>query len=135
MNDLITSTSLLLAASLALAACSAREPERRPTYEFDIAPIMEQHCIKCHSASNMGAIVSGFDAGSYDKMMRGTKQGPIINPGSADSSPLYLLVSGSADPVIQMKHKSVSPAPEQTETIRLWIDQGAAKNDSKPSFQ
>jgi hypothetical protein len=119
----ITPTGILLAVLLALAACSAKEPEL--TYKDDIAPIMAQHCVECHSAANMGAIVSGFDAGSYEKMMNGTKHGLIINPGSAESSPLYLLASGSAAPVIQMKHRDVSPGPEQIETIKLWIDQGA----------
>lgn len=96
---------------------------------------MEQHCVECHSAANMGTIVSGFDAGSYIQIMRGTKQGAAVIPGSADTSPLYLIVSGSADPVIQMKHREISPTPEQTDTIRLWINQGAVSNDSKESFQ
>ncbi|MDX2486588.1 MAG: hypothetical protein QNL03_03730 [Gammaproteobacteria bacterium] len=126
-----TPTGILLAVLLALAAaaCSTKEPVL--TYKDDIAPIMAQHCVECHSAGNMGAIVSGFDAGSYEKMMKGTKHGLMINPGSAESSPLYLLASGSAAPVIQMKHRNVSPGPEQIETIKLWIDQGAVYLNEK----
>lgn len=126
-----TPTGILLAVLLALAAaaCSTREPVL--TYKDDIAPIMAQHCVECHSAGNMGAIVSGFDAGSYEKMMKGTKHGLMINPGSAESSPLYLLTSGSAAPVIQMKHRNVSLGPEQIETIKLWIDQGAVYLNEK----
>jgi len=126
-----TPTGILLAVLLALAAaaCSTREPVL--TYKDDIAPIMAQHCVECHSAGNMGAIVSGFDAGSYEKMMKGTKHGLMINPGSAESSPLYLLASGSAAPVIQMKHRNVSLGPEQIEIIKLWIDQGAVYLNEK----
>ena len=83
------------------------------------------HCLECHRAGRTGALVSGFDAGSYEKLMNGMKQGHVINAGSAETSLLYLVASGRADPVIQMNHSDVSPGPEEIQTIKLWIDQGA----------
>ena len=125
VNELANPTRILLSVFLALTACSAEEPTRILTYDVDIAPIMEMHCLECHSAGRAGALVSGFDAGSYEKLMNGTQQGLMINPGSAETSLLYLLASGAADPVIQMNHSDVSPGPEEIQTIKLWIDQGA----------
>jgi hypothetical protein len=60
--------------------------------------------------------------------MKGTKLGPVIVPGSAESSTLYRLVAGKADPKINMPHGKAPLTPGEIETIRLWIDQGAMDN-------
>jgi hypothetical protein len=50
-----------------------------------------------------GANKSGFQIDSYASIMKGTKFGPIIVPGSSESSTLYILVAGKADPTINMR--------------------------------
>jgi len=65
---------------------------------------------------------------SYEHVMRGTKYGPVIVPGSSTSSTLYRLIAGETDPSIRMPHGR-APLPEsEVELIAAWIDQGAKNN-------
>ncbi|MCK7580275.1 MAG: hypothetical protein MZV65_34635 [Chromatiales bacterium] len=41
---------------------------------------------------------------SYESLMKGTKFGPVIVPGSSLTSALNMLVEGRADPSIKMPH-------------------------------
>jgi hypothetical protein len=75
-----------------------------------------------------GAKKSGFQVDSYASIMKGTKLGPVIVPESADSSTLYILIAGKADPTINMPHGKQPLSANEIETVRLWIDQGAMDN-------
>ena len=72
-----------------------------------------------------GAQKSGFQIDSYASIMKGTKLGPVIVPGSAESSTLYRLVAHKANPRINMPHGKAPLTAGEIDTIRLWIDQGA----------
>jgi len=116
--------AVFLAPVLLITGCGG---EPKLTYVTDVEPIFKTHCVECHLASGDGFKASGFGMGNYDDVMKGTKFGPVINPGSAISSTLYLLISGKADPSIRMPHGK-SPLPEKDiETIQKWIDQGAQR--------
>jgi hypothetical protein len=58
-------------------------------------------------------------------MMKGTKFGAVVVPGSSVSSTLYRLVSGQADPSIRMPHGQSALPDTDVATIAAWIDQGA----------
>jgi len=118
--------SLLVVAGI--AACDREAPFRKVTYVNDVEPIVQQHCVECHVAGQQGTEKSGYVMDSYDAVMKGTRFGPVIVPGSAESSSLYLLVSGKADPSIQMPHGKVPLTGDQIKTIQLWIDKGAVKD-------
>jgi hypothetical protein len=61
--------------------------------------------------------------------MKGTKFGPVVQPGNSFESVLVMLVEGRADQSIKMPHQDEPPlAAEQIETLKLWIDQGANNN-------
>ena len=75
-----------------------------------------------------GAQKSGFQIDSYASIMKGTKLGPVIVPGSAESSTLYRLVAHKANPRINMPHGKAPLTAGEIDTIRLWIDQGAMDN-------
>ena len=73
----------------------------------------------------------------YDGIMKGTKFGPVVVPGSSISSSLYLLVAGKTSPEIQMppqhegawaKGRGTPLTDKQIEIIAAWIDQGAKDN-------
>jgi mono/diheme cytochrome c family protein len=115
----------ILVSTLMTIACSGAH---KPGYTADVRPILDKHCAECHMPDMEGAQKSGFQIDSYASIMKGTKFGPVIVPGSADSSTLYILVAGKANPKINMPHGKQPLSPSEIETLRLWIDQGAMDN-------
>jgi len=66
---------------------------------------------------------------SYDEVMKGTRNGPMIIAGDVEGSNILVLMEGRADPSISMPHGEQKPVPKQDiETIKTWIDQGAKNN-------
>ena len=107
------------------------------SFSSDVQPIFEEHCIECHDSGGEGVVTSGFSVLSYDSIMKGTKFGRVIVPGSSMSSALYLVVAGKSAPEIQMPphHTQAwaegrgSPiADDEIKIIQTWIDQGAQDN-------
>jgi len=109
-----------------LAACGGEEPV---SFAQDVRPILDQHCIACHTAGGAGQKASGFSMDSYEDLMKGTQAGPMIVPGDALGSNMLVLMEGRADPSISMPHGSMKPVPQnEIDTIRRWIEQGAKNN-------
>lgn len=119
------SLPLFLFSAVLSVACSS---QHKPGYTADVRPILDKHCAECHMPDAEGAQKSGFQIDSYASIMKGTKFGPVIVPGAAESSTLYILVAGKADPKINMPHGKAPLSEAEIETIRLWIDQGALDN-------
>ena len=116
---------LILASALATIGCSG---EKKLSYTADVRPIMVKYCAECHMPNKDGANKSGFQLDSYASIMKGTKFGPVIVPGSSESSTLYILIAGKADPKINMPHGKQPLTPDEINTIKHWIDQGAQEN-------
>lgn len=107
------------------------------SYADDIQPIFNASCVGCHSGSGEGMDTSEYLMIDYDNVMKGTKFGQVVVPGSRMSSSLYLVVAGKTAPEIRMPpHNDESFAEGRgfmlsanaIETIGLWIDQGAKNN-------
>jgi Planctomycete cytochrome C len=121
----------LMVISLLATGCS-----EQVSFENDVMPILSANCLSCHGDNGEGFNKSGFSVKDYDSVMIGTKFGTVIVPGDSASSTLYRLVAHLTDPKIQMPPhhedalavgRGVELTPEQIETIRKWIDQGAKK--------
>jgi mono/diheme cytochrome c family protein len=121
MSRKIMGLTVMLIAAAGINGCS-----RRVTYA-DVAPIFQQKCAECHTAGKEGTLKSGFSVESYETVMKGTRLGPVIVKGSAESSSLYRLVAGETDPSIHMPHGKPSLPKDQIKTIETWINQGAVK--------
>ena len=128
MNIRYTLLVLSLLFVVGITACDTEAPFRKVTYVADVEPIVQQHCMECHAAGGQGAEKSGYLMDSYEDVMKGTKFGPVIVAGSSESSSLYRMVAGKADPAIRMPHGKVPLSDEQIKTIQLWIDKGAIKD-------
>ena len=121
--------AMLAVAAVGLLAASACE--RTPTVSFqkDVVPILDQHCKSCHLPGQPGYVVSGFEVGSYESLMKGTKFGPVVLPGDPLTSVLVMLIEGRVDPSLRMPHgDATTPTEEQVLTIRRWVEQGAKNN-------
>ena len=119
---------LALAAGALLAGTAC---ERTPTvsYRTDVAPILDKHCKSCHVPGEAGYVVSGFELGSYDALMKGTQFGPVVLPGDPLTSVLVMLIEGRADPSLRMPHGDASTlTADEILAIRRWVEQGAKNN-------
>ncbi len=124
---------LWLTPTLLLTACG----QGQVSFSDDVLPILDRYCINCHSGTGEGAQRSEYLVTDYDGVMKGTKFGPVVVPGSRLSSSLYLVVAGKTAPEIRMPPhneeslatgRGVMLSADAIETIGLWIDQGARNN-------
>jgi hypothetical protein len=134
--------NLILAGSLAalvgLSGCErGADTASQVSFKDDVLPIMKSNCVQCHDVASEGVATSGLNLSDYDAIMKGTRYGAVVVPGSAESSSLYLVVAHKTDPKIHMPpHHQDSMAEGrgealselQIETIKAWIDQGAQNN-------
>jgi hypothetical protein len=118
----------LAASVVILGACGQKEKVSPVSFAAQVKPILDQNCVECHKAAGQGYGKSGLRLDSYESLMAGTKFGPVVKPGSAISSSLYLLVAGKADPSIRMPHNREPLPSASVELIKNWIDQGAKNN-------
>lgn len=118
-------TVLITLSALAVAALQTGCGEKALTYQADIKPILDANCVSCHVPGGDGYEKSGLRLDSHEAMIKGTKFGAVVVPGSSVSSTLYRLVSGQADPSIRMPHGSAALPDADVATIAAWIDQGA----------
>ena len=115
----------LTLSALAIAALQTGCGSKALTYQANVKPILDNHCISCHTPGGAGFEKSGLRLDSYDAMMKGTKYGAVVVPGSSVSSTLYRLIAGKADPSIRMPHGQTALPDADVATIAAWIDQGA----------
>ncbi|HYP66775.1 MAG TPA: c-type cytochrome domain-containing protein [Thiobacillaceae bacterium] len=118
----------MAASAVMLGACGQKEKVSPVSFAAQVKPILDQNCVECHKAAGQGYSKSGLRLDSYESLMAGTKFGPVVKPGSAISSSLYLLVAGKADPSIRMPHNREPLPSASVELIKNWIDQGAKDN-------
>jgi hypothetical protein len=132
MSEMSTTKNIAAIAAIALPAalvgCSNAESAKPVSFQNDVKPILDANCLECHTDGGAGTEASGFLMTSYDELMRGTKYGPVVDPGSSISSTLVLLVEGKADPSLRMPHGRDPLPPEQIAVIKDWVDQGAKDN-------
>ena len=132
MQNRIRSIIIITAIPLFSVSCSLPV-----SFSKDIKPILAANCLTCHDGSGEGSSTSGFSVKTYDSIMNGTKYGPVVVPGSSESSTLYRMVAHKVDEKIQMPphHKETlaegrrkALTERQIEYIEKWIDQGAKNN-------
>src|SRR5713226_4834822 len=90
-----------------------------PSFSRDVAPILRDNCLACHSsAQKMGELIME----SHASLLKGGAHGPPIIPGKAAESRMLQMLEGKIQPQMPMGGKL---QPEQIEIIAKWIDAGA----------
>jgi WD40 repeat protein len=121
----------LLAAAAAGAVASAQPPApgAAPDFAADVAPIIEQQCLRCH---NTAKVEGGLLLESHEDLMRGGDSGSPIVAGKPDESPLILQLEGRAKPKMPPKRDL---APDEIAILRAWVAAGArASAPTRPSL-
>jgi uncharacterized membrane protein len=93
-------------------------------YAQQVHPILDANCVSCHGASKTSG---GLRMDSYDTLMKGGKDGPVVVAGQADKSLLLTRVT------LPPGHKEFMPAEgkpplrgQEISYLRAWIQQGAS---------
>ncbi len=118
----------VLAFGITAAAVAPAVGVEHASFNRDVFPILQQHCVECHQQGGPGYQKSGLDMTSYEGIMKGTKFGAIVVPGSSFTSNLSVLIEGRARPEINMPHARKPLSRWQRLLIRRWIDRGAKDN-------
>jgi hypothetical protein len=119
---------------LALVTLNSTARAGSVSFENDVLPILNSYCVMCHLPGGAQGGLSLYPDAWSELVGVPSKQSPLlqVEPGSPDKSYLYIKLidsgvsvggSGQLMPIQQPPLE-----PDQIETIRLWIEQGAIKN-------
>lgn len=97
-----------------LSAATAAEP---PTFERDVLPILNSHCLQCHGGLHRK---SELDLRSITAVLTGGKSGKSVSPGDPDGSPLWRKIASD-----EMPKSPLKVSAEHKAIIRRWIAEGA----------
>lgn len=107
-------------APTATEASTASSTSTGVSFVNDIKPIFDTRCIKCHGVER---VKEGLDMQTYENIMAGSRNGPVIEPGNADNSYLVQqIVDG------EMPERGDPVTPDELQLIIDWVNQGALNN-------
>ncbi len=89
-------------------------------YQRQVRPIIEKHCLECHSQDKRKG---GLSLATYEDALEGGRNGPVIRPGNGAGSLMIHRVRGDVEPQMPKDEDPLSAA--QIALLRSWIDQGA----------
>lgn len=115
---------LLVLLLVANHRCQAAE-DRALTLEQDIWPILKAHCFDCHGATDL--LEGGLDLRQVRLMHAGGESGPAIVNGDSEGSLIFQRVRDGEMPPGEAKVSA-----DELETLRRWIDAGAATKRPEP---
>ena len=124
------SRPFLSSALIALACLSSALAGEDYEYDADIAPILEQYCVKCHGPEKQK---SKFRLDSYERLMRGgsSEEAPIIPYQPMQSPMLEYLLLPKSDEYAMPPEDEDSPSPEEILKIAHWIYYGARSKSAE----
>ena len=100
-------------------------PKEFTNFDEHIKPIFQARCVKCHGDDSKK---SGLSVATFAAIMQGGSGGASIEPGNADNSRLFKLITKAEEPYMPPSGDPLPP--EQIELIRKWINDGALQNSS-----
>ena len=106
------------------------------TYESHIKALVKKSCIQCHKApyrknGKLKKPKAGLRLDSYELMMKGGDDGPVIKTGKPEKSSFYTLT------ILPVDHDDIMPSKgdlltkKEQDLIKRWILEGAKEGISK----
>ena len=123
MRSTLSNCCLGIMLLVLLAGCDSEV-----SFSKNVMPILEAKCLSCHAEGEKGFKASGLSVESYEQVMKGTRDGPVIEPGYSYFSTLQIVVEHRADPSSSMPKQSAKLSSAEIQIIGEWIDQGARNN-------
>jgi mono/diheme cytochrome c family protein len=115
----------LACATIALFSARATQAGEPVDFARDVKPILDARCAECHGAQKQESELR-FDL--RDAALRGGAGGEVIAPGKSGESTLLQRVT-SQEKSERMPPEGDALTAEQVDTLRRWIDEGAAWPD------
>ncbi len=114
---------------IVLTAClltsAAALPAAEIDFAHDVAPILKQHCGKCHTGDQKKG---GFSINTREALLSGGESGKAVVVGkSSDSDILKRLTTTDKD--LQMPPEGARVPAEQVAILKKWVDTGLAWED------
>lgn len=97
--------------------------EEKITFEDHAKPIFQQRCASCHNGDRKSG---GLDLTNFTNMMQGGSSGTSIEPGDAENSYLFQLVTHEESPEMPPGGNKIPDS--EIAVLRSWIDGGALEN-------
>jgi hypothetical protein len=113
----------------------ARPPEVDPSsfYAMRLQPVFEDKCVVCHNA---GKFKGKLRLDSYEHLMRGGKDGPVIHPGEPGKSELFRRITLPSDSKDFMPAEGKPPlSAAEIKIIEVWISAGAMTHPAEAALQ
>ncbi len=104
---------------------SAGDPQvgrRIVTYAQDIRPLLDKHCVECHSGWFPDG---GLRLDTIDAIYKGGNSGPAIVPGAPQKGWLTYSLTNTGQRGMQMPPDGEQLSQQQVELLKQWIEQGA----------
>jgi uncharacterized membrane protein len=104
------------------ASTSTDAPAAATTVSFanDVSPILQSRCFDCHGGRDTKA---GLSIKSYQALMAGSKNGPVVIAGDPANSLLIQLIQQG-----EMPKRGSKLTPDQLQILIDWITAGALNN-------
>ncbi len=99
---------------------STDAPAGEVSFASDVMPIIQSRCIRCHGEDR---IEEGLVFFTYEDILAGSDNGPVIVPGDVENSLLVELVATK-----EMPKKGPKLTPPQVQLITDWVAAGALNN-------
>ena len=107
--------ALAILGAFVFLGAAAAEPE--PSFEKQVAPLLQSRCLKCH---NPAKVRGELDLTTRTTLLKGGEAGVVVAPGKSADSLLFAKVRDGKMPPGQPL------AETEVELLRRWIDAGAA---------
>src|SRR5271163_3562531 len=96
---------------------AADAPKGKVTYQDHVSSIFHSRCGSCHNPDKQKG---GLNLDNYGSAMQGGGSGKVIEPGDAENSTLFLVISHKEEPKMPPKSPKIPDA--DIELIRKWIE-------------
>lgn len=116
-NDAMSADKFTFAAPAGATKAAAPSADS-PNWAM-VQPIFTSNCSPCHAGARGKG---GFSIRTYDSVMKGSEDGPVIVAGDPDNSKLIKLITGQGSP--KMPPQADVPAAD-IEKLKAWIKAGA----------
>ncbi len=90
------------------------------SFSTDILPLFEQSCLKCHGGDDTK---EGLSVKTYEDLMKGSVNGPVVVPGDPAASELVTQVARG-----KMPKRAAAWSEDQVKLLSDWVAAGAPNN-------
>jgi hypothetical protein len=109
-----------------ILSVSIASAQTAPSYSKQIRPLLTKYCLECHNAKTSKGTLS---LETYQAIMDGSDNGPVIVANQPNKSKLVLLTEHKEKPTMPPPKAKFQPTKDEVALLRAWVTAGA-KDDA-----